>query len=468
MQVLAQGLRLIALDLSKLSAALSIRPEYLEQWLDLVEQVGSTQVAAAFEHEDSSWSAGLFYHARNSGLRRRLWDLLPAAALGLVSLNQLEPLLSELAPERLPQYQAKLRAVLAAVLTTNLSEYTPSELAQVQKLLALNLQLSPELYSELIAPCTEAERLGLIITNLMVLGRRVSAVSDAVVTELKSLPAKLLPVLHAAQDLPSLGGAPNVLGSLLEGLVGFSLTQSPPPDLTLLKLLSPKYTARCLLRHHAEFGALIAELSALPPAELDQLTELMACLVAESPNDPQVLAWVAAWQADVRTKEALSQALAKQLSPEGQAPQLLALDVSAPDSLKLLELLPRALRLQHAGLLVGTSLWADFVAAELKEVLALLGADLSADYLNGALALLGLAALEHSALALCCALSDATLRSERPALSTALLTDAPSTLLSAVTKLSEPEYAPLRELLPAQLYRRVAPEQPWVNETNLT
>lgn len=468
MQVLAQGLRLIALDLSKLSAALSLRPEYLEQWLDLVEQVGSTQVAAAFEHEDSSWSAGLFYHARNSGLRRRLWDLLPAAALGQVSLNQLEPLLSELAPEHLPQQRLKLRAVLAAVLTTNLSEYTPSELTQVQKLLALNLQLSPELYSELITPCTEAERLGLIITNLMVLGRRVSAVSDAVVNELKSLPNELLPILHTAQDLPSLGGAPNVLGSLLEGLVGFSLTHSPPPDLTLLKLLSPKYTARCLLRHHAEFGALIAELSTLPPAELNQLTELMACLVAESPNDAQVLAWIKAWQNDAGTQEALSQALTKRLSPEGQDPQLLALDVSAPDSLKLLELLPRALRLQHAKLLVGTPLWTDFVATELKEVLALLGADLSADYLNGALALLGLAAPEHSALALCCALSDATLRAERPALSTALLTDAPSNLLSAVTKLSEPDYAPLRELLPAQLYRRVAPEQPWVNETNLS
>lgn len=468
LKTLAQGLRLIALDSSKLSAALSLRPEYLEQWLDLIEQVGTEQVAAALENEDSSWSAGLFYHARNSGLRRRLWELLPAATLGQVSLNQLEPLLSELAPERLPQYQAKLRAVLAAVLTTNLSEYTPSELTQVQKLLALNLQLSPELYSELIAPCTEAERLGLIITNLMVLGRRVSTVSDAVVTELKSLPGKLLPVLHAAQDLPSLGGAPNVLGSLLEGLVGFSLTHSTPPDLTLLKLLSSKYTARCLLRHHTEFGALMEQLSALTPAELDQLTKLMACLVTESPNDAQVLAWIKAWQNDAGTKEALSHALTKRLSPEGQDPQLLALDVTSPDSLKLLELLPRALRLQHAKLLVGTPLWADFVATELKDILALLGADLSADYLNGALALLGLAALEHSALALCCALSDATLRAERPALSTALLTDAPSNLLSAVTKLSAPDYAPLRELLPAQLYRRVAPEQPWVNETNLS
>ena len=475
LKALAQGLRLIAQDTSKLSAALSLRPEYLEQWLDLVEQVGTDQVATALELEDSTWSAGLFYHARHSGLRRRLWDLLPARALGQVSLNQLEPLFSELAPERLPQYQTKLRAVLAAVLTTNLSEYTPSELVQVQKLLGLNLQLNPELYSELFESSTEAERLGLMVTNLMVLGRRVSAVSAAVVNELKALPNDLLPILHAAQDLPSLEGAPNVLGSLLEGLVGFSLTHSTSPertypDLTLLKLLSPKYAARCLLRHRTEFGVLITELRTLDQAEQAQLAQLMACLIAQSPNDTQVLAWVKTWQNDAATQEALSQALTKRLTPAGQEPQLLALDVTSPDSLKLLALLPQALRLKHAELLVDTPLWTDLVAVELKEILALLSGELSADYLTGALALLGLAPKEQakSALALCCALSDATLRAERPALITALLTDAPSALLSAVTKLSEPDFKPLRELLPAQLYTRSIPEQPWVNETNLS
>ena len=523
LHVLAQGLRLVALERSKVSAALTVRPEYLEQWLDLVDQVGSTHVAPALAGSAHSWSAGLFYHARHSGLRRRCWELLPASALKQVSLNQLEPLLSELDAATLPQHQLKLRAVLDAVLTTNLSDYTASELAQVHKLLALNLRLNPALYAELLQPSSEvarteptfteqtsaelsdteqastertsaepdrAERLGLIITNLMILGRRVSAVSDAVVAALKALPLDLVPVLHTAQDRPTLGGTPNVLGSLLEGLVGFSLTHNATPELPELKLLSPKYAARCLLRHSTEFDRLVAQLSQMSPASRSQLTALMALLVIKHPNNAQVLTWLAAWLQEDSTRAALTAALVTQLSPQSHEsehleseslkseslkserpePQLLALDVTSPDSLKLLGLLPRSLRLQHAKLFLDTPLWTDFIASELQDIMLLLASELSPAYLTGALALLGLVASdqEQQALALCCALSDSTVRAERPALSTALLTDAPNQLLTAVSTFSAPDYAPLRELLPAKLYRRIAPEQPWLNETNLS
>ena len=139
------------------------------------------------------------------------------------------------------------------------------------------------------------------------------------------------------------------------------------------------------------------------------------------------------------------------------------LDGTNQDSLELLALLPQPLRLAHARLLTASPHFAAFCAHELGPIIAPLTAVLTDEYLSGSLELLGLTptydwapqwrlpeekrALATACLTLCCALSAKEVRAQRPALSTALLTDAPSELLSAVATLSAPDFAPLMALL---------------------
>lgn len=456
LQGLAQGLLLVTCTESK--TALSAHPEYLEQWLTLVDAIGPEQVAAALE--GSTWSGALLAHATTPDLRRRCLDLIPARALGHISLHQLEPLLPELSAQQLetkldPKLWPKLHALLDALLATNLSAYSGSDLALVQQLITLNLSVNPDLYHELIATAESPERLGLVITNLMVLGRRVREVSSAVVAQLRTLSSELRARLRAAQELPSLGGAPNVLGALLEGLVGAQL--GSPDGWHWLTLLNHKYCARCIGQHSAEFEQLITHPDELP--ELELMATLLAQFIIDRPNAPQVKAWLAPLKAHEALRTALAYALTQALSAESK---LLALDPNDPVSLTLLELLPQPLRLAHAALFTHSPLAADWAQRELQPLIAQLSTARTAAATH-ALALLGLSSTDP-VLALCCALSTPKLREAHPALTTALLAAAPNDFLAAVTTLSEPEWTPLKELITHQLYQAAPSVQPWVGD----
>ncbi len=484
LKTLAQALRLVPLpspenatnEVRPFSRALSAQPEALAAWLYLVHSVGLAAVAAALStaEADCTWCAALWTHAKSESARRTCWELLPPSTLAQLPLPQITALMA-LITKPTARDRAQLLALCQAGLSLNLMDCTEAELSTIYQLLQLSAAVEPELYAQLLQQ-TDAERLGLVVTNLMILGRHFGAVAGALGDALLALPAYLRPLLQQAQERPSLGGKPNVLGSMLESMVSFKLQHQEPDALRALLLLSPSYASRCLLQHQVAFGRWVEQ---PPAADLTPLAQLLATLIKTQSSNATVLGWVRAWRAQPHMTQALSTALSQIISPEA----LMELDGTNQDSLELLALLPQPLRLAHARLLTASPHFAAFCAHELGPIIAPLTALLTADYLSGSLELLGFAptddwtpqwrlpeekrALATACLTLCCALSAKEVRAQRPALSTALLTDAPSELLSAVATLSAPDFAPLMPLLPKRLYQQAAREQPWLRPLTL-
>lgn len=478
LKTLAQALRLVPRSnhADQFPRALNAQPEALEAWLSLVHSVGLAPVAAALStaEADCTWCAALWTHAKSESARRTCWELLPPASLAQLPLPQITALMDLLTqPDR--HDRAQLLALSTAGLALNLMDYTEAELNTIYQLLQQSAEVEPELYSQLLKQ-TDAERLGLVVTNLMILGRHFGAVAVALGDALLTLPADLIPILHQAQERPSLGGKPNVLGSMLESMVSFKLLHHEPDALRALSLLSSSYAHRCLLQHHAAFGHWLEQPQA---SDLPVLAALLAGLIKTQSSNAMVLGWVRAWRAQPTTAQALSTALSQVISPEA----LMELDGTNQDSLELLALLPQPLRLAHASLLQTSPNFTAFCAHELDPIIAPLTAVLTDEYLSCSLELLGLAptydwapqwrlpeekrALATACLTLCCALSDKEVRAQRPALSTALLANAASELLSAVATLSAPDFAPLMTLLPERLYQSAAREQPWLRPLTL-
>ena len=484
LKTLAQALRLVPLsspenatnEVRPFSRALSAQPEALAAWLYLVHSVGLAPVAAALStaEADCTWCAALWTHAKSESARRTCWELLPPSTLAQLPLPQITALMA-LITKPTARDREQLLALCQAGLSLNLMDYTEAELNTIYQLLQQSAAVEPELYSQLLKQ-TDAERLGLVVTNLMILGRHFGAVAGALGDALLALSADLRPILQQAQERPSLGGKPNVLGSMLESMVSFKLQHQEPDALRALLLLSPSYASRCLLQHQVAFGRWVEQ---PPAADLTPLAQLLATLIKTQSSNATVLSWVRAWRAQPHTAQALSTALSQIISPEA----LMELDGTNQDSLELLALLPQPLRLAHARLLMASPHFAAFCAHELGPIIAPLTAVLTDEYLSGSLELLGLTptydwapqwrlpeekrALATACLTLCCALSDKEVRAQRPALSTALLADAPSELLSAVATLSAPDFAPLMTLLPKRLYQSAAREQPWLRPLTL-
>ena len=414
---LAQSLGLSAQDDAQAPTDASHDPSLeLRRFLDVLTAIGSDQVTSIF---DQGWMNQVLQHATTTDLLRSCFRLVPASN-SAQNLQRYESVLTEFeycAATELEAFRPKLQALLEQLLSSNDMLGQPHDL--VRKLLAINLQLEPKLYPNLITHGTSsgvssivARDLDLVCSNLIALADAHSLENDTqTVVEQMQLPHLLFSMIMVrSQDPKVLAWLPTLLGLgdqqiriKLEGLFEYLFQSDTGTTPRLLKLDTNNQVS-------LEILALLPRKARLAHSSLLLTSPLWPEFLAREFNSiiaplTQVLTW-----------DMINQSL-----------ELLGLRLYQA---------PANNRRSTASKNLSKINW----SSELDDNLA------------------------TAALALSWALSDDSVSAKLPYLSTALLLQAPEMLASVVAQLKDPDFAQLKELLTPTLYQNNATAQrPWFN-----